>query len=125
MTITKENSMTKMLDNTNKTEVFATVFVAAGEINKMMNCLDLADSGTKMFGAFKDLTFTTTTKVDDQYKQDMVRHMILSDDIGYAEIGDYFAFNPKLHSLSLGARFIWVKDYREQLLAAGMKEVEI
>lgn len=117
--------MKSMSNEKQTTEVFATVFVAAGEINKMMNCLDLADSGTKMFGAFQDLTFTTTTTVDDQYKQNMVKHMILSDDIGYAEIGDYFAFNPKLHSLSLGAKFIWVKDYREQLLAAGMKEVTI
>ena len=104
--------------------LICTIFVQSN-INSIMQSLDLGDGGTKMFGSFKDISFTTESEVNEEYIQKLVKHMTEHPDVGYAEIQDYFAFKPNLHSLSLGARFIWVTDYREQLKAAGMKEVRL
>lgn len=107
-----------------KEKVFCTMFVQSN-INYIMQSLDLGDGGTKMFGSFKDISFNTKSEVNEEYIQKLVKHMIEHPDVGYVEIQDYFAFKPNLHSLSLGARFIWIKDYRKQLEAAGMKEVRL
>ena len=109
-----------------KTVVQGTTFFAS-ELNSIMHAVDLDDNGSKMFGNFQEFNFTTTKEVDAEYKQNMVKHLLAFGEksIGFALIDDYFAFKPKLTALSLGTHFIWVEDYRKQLIEKGMKEVEI
>lgn len=112
-------------EETNQTKVVATIFTAPPDLNKIMNAVDLTDNRTKVFGSFGDLTFTTTSKVDETYKQNLVKKLIQLEEVYYAQCDSYFILKPGIHALSLGTHFIWVQDLRQQQLEVDMKEVKL
>lgn len=106
-------------------EAFITIFVANKELQDVMNAVDLTDNSTKLFGKFKDIRYTTSTKIDDDYRKNLVRHLLEQENIGFVEFGDFFGFKSNLNTLSSGTNFIWVEDYKNNLKSIGMIEVEV
>lgn len=105
-----------------KTELQVCVF-AESEVQDIMRSCDMTDNNTKIFGSFSAYKMTTSAEVTNEYKEEMVRHLLGMDELAFVLVEDRFGFRKNITSLSNGQNFLWVSDFKQGLIDQGAKEI--